>query len=404
MQIEIRLKQLLDELNLNTRGVIQQMAKDLGLHRHTLRRIYLNQMPNPSLNTLALVCKWLCDHGIRQDRLPQALFGAQPSALWQAIAAAGSVRVYLGKYQQTLTSAPAWQWVAFRDACVAADIVKFLSTPGGVQAASRPEVRLEYVPFQYVQDDSVRWRNNIAFRRDVQLAESIYATTRRPPSRSSSILIGSQKANYVLEHLVADLFGCQPFCLPREGHPRPPFYTVYRERDCAVPSCFGGRQSPPGYSGKATPGVYYLDNGRKWVAIPWREDRQDSGIIIVAYDPGTETMQIALSGYTGRGTARIGAVILHPAYQARLWPPPVVSHGKKMGVYVCRFTLHENEMSSDEIRPLRAEECEIIQLDERVLAECVHPCSSIMGRATRGRTSHEARRPGILQHGQASGE
>ena len=100
MEIEIRLKQVLKEHKLDKHGVTKKIASDCGVHRHTIGKLYRNQLSHPSLEVLGKVCKWLMAHDVPGDELPQALFGARPSELWQAITAPGSVTIYLGEYQQ----------------------------------------------------------------------------------------------------------------------------------------------------------------------------------------------------------------------------------------------------------------------------------------------------------------
>src|SRR5262245_27388901 len=101
MQVEIRLKQILNEYVPERRVSAQQIADDLRVHRHTIGKLYRNQMTNPSLKVLGQLCNWLQENGVPGDILPQALFGTRPAKLWQAVAEPGIVRFYLGMYQQT---------------------------------------------------------------------------------------------------------------------------------------------------------------------------------------------------------------------------------------------------------------------------------------------------------------
>ena len=129
VKIEIRLKALLQEMGLDRRGIEGQIARDLRLHRHTVAKIYRSEARNPSLAVLGKICDWLQDHGAAGESLLQALFGHRPAELWGAVCAAGTVRMYLGEYQQTEKGAMAVRWISRRDATVHSEFVQLLSTP-----------------------------------------------------------------------------------------------------------------------------------------------------------------------------------------------------------------------------------------------------------------------------------
>ena len=361
MQIEVRLKKLLHEHNLDRRGVEQLIARDLGVHRHTIGKLYRNQLANPSLKVLGMLCDWLENHGVPSNILPQALLGSRPSGLWEAVGGVGAVTIYLGEYQQGESPAPLMLWIARRDATVESEIVHALSTPSFV-GDRRPTVLTEYVPFRFaVHGAQVKRRE---FLEDLERATRAFRNMRARGGHSAAILIGSQRVNFLVELLVADLFGCAAF----PAHNRDiqvPFYLAYRSNDQGPTSCFGSHRNPLGRR-EAMPGTFFLDAHEQWVYCPWRAKQEDAGVIITVYDPGTKGLEMVVFGFSGRGTEALGRQLLRDADP--FWPPSVEHKGKRLGVYVCRFKM-SGDQEDDANEDIYARDIQVTPLDAGVLAK-----------------------------------
>ena len=140
MIIEIRLKKLLAEYRLDRRGIITEMSADLGIHRHVLKRIYANEAQNPSLKNLGMISDWLhAKKGVPSNVLPQALFGAKPSALLQALAGPGRIVCYIGEFRQG--GGLTLRWVSTRDAFVYNKLVQHYSDTSQPNHV-RPELQM----------------------------------------------------------------------------------------------------------------------------------------------------------------------------------------------------------------------------------------------------------------------
>ena len=191
---------------------------------------------------------------------------------------------------------------------------------------------------------------------------------------STAVLIGSQRVNHLAELLVADLFGCVPFhALKRKG--QVPFYTIYRDWDRPVPSCFGGRETLPGSRKHVPPGIYYLDENDNWVDCSWKDNEQDAGIVITHYEPGTQALEMAIFGFSGRGTACLGAeLIKNPD---AFWPPyaSTKDENRKIGVYLCKFQL-DSRATNDQTTETLYTSCQVIPLAEDILAKCMKKSSA----------------------------
>jgi len=176
----------------------------------------------------------------------------------------------------------------------------------------------------------------------------------------TSILIGSQRVNYLLENLVADLFsGCLPF---RPGTlNRIPFYLKYRQNDSAAPSCFGGLEGLPSFE---RPGIYYLKTEQDWGLCPWEPHKQDSGVVILLRDPGNESMEVALFGFSGWATVMIGQHLYTDA--GKFWPLSARWRDKEAGVYICRIEFRPISGAPD-LDQLEAKKIEVIPIEKSIL-------------------------------------
>ena len=362
MEIEIRLKKILQQHHLDGFGITQRIADDLDVHRHVIGKLLRNKVTNPSLKVLGSVCEWLANHGVPPDSLPHALIGSKPSGLRQAMAQPDGVTLFVAEYRQMGPSRTMWRWIAQHDAVAMAKVVQFLSCPLDI-AEPRLPVGIEYVPFRFVPGKLELRKDHL--EEDVKRARKIYPVKRTADSARSSVLIGSQRVNHLVEFLVADIFGCTAFHRPKKTTRKVPFYLVYREDDLIVPSCFGGRKGPPGSRGAVEPGVYYCDKSGKWVACPWIQDQQDVGVVIILRDPGTALLDMAMFGFSGRGTEALGTVLLREP--GRFWPLDKHPGGKEVSVFICRFTLDHDD-SSDGSDEVRAADVDVIRLDNDILA------------------------------------
>jgi hypothetical protein len=362
VKIDIRLKQILQRAGLDRRGVTQRIAADLKVHRHTIGKLYRNQLTHPSLKVLEALCDWLREKGVEEE-LPQALFGVRPAGFWQASAAFGKVTIYIGEYQQAVRPGPARRWIALRDAEAWGDLIEQF-TSYRYQERAGPMLTTVHVPFRFFPVRSRR--SQPEFEKDVAGAEKIHAAMRG--QEGAAILIGSQRVNYLLELLVAELFGAKPFrTVAPHQRPKVPFFLVYHGSDRAVTSCFGARDRVPGVNGRAVPGTYYVSADNRWVSFPWKRYHQDAGILITSYSPGTKRLQVALFGYSGWATGLLGKSLCVDS--DRFWPPQAeTKRGRLVGVYVCKFKSLRPDESAGFASTLPADNsCEVVAIDPKVL-------------------------------------
>ncbi len=362
MQIEIKLRKVLEDHGLDFHGVTQLIAGDLEVHRHTIRKIYNNQNSNPSLKVLGRLCDWLVDHRVPARSLPQALFGSSISDLWEQLAAPGTVRIYLGEYLQSIGNAQI-PWISRRDASVESGLFRLLSTPG-VCGDSRPSLDTEYLPFR-VDETSGRVMNKELLEQDHAAAKRMYRNLRSELKSLSAILVGSQRINRLVETFVSDLFGCTPF-VADSRRTRVPFYLSYQSKLRPVESCFGGLANPPGVRGKAIRGTHYLNSQSKWACFQWIEGKQDSGIVIVSRERRTKGCILAVFGLSGKASEALGRYLISNGKP--FWPAYAEKGGRKVGVYICKIT-YQSDISGKPGDPSYAKDVEVVPIAASILTK-----------------------------------
>jgi transcriptional regulator with XRE-family HTH domain len=367
MKIEICLKKILRDYGLDRHGVIQRIARDLKMNRQTVMKLYHNEAANISLDTIGGICEWLKNKGIPADILPGAILQSRPSELWGAITQSEKVAIYLGEYIQTGSPAPAYRWISTRDARVESLIVRAISESLGHRQSSTT-IQTEYVPFRMSQESSNDREGY--FEEDIKKAKSIFDQMQNAKPNTSSILIGSQRVNYLLELLVADLFDCEPFCPVKNKKRQLPVYTVYRDSDHAMPSCFGGLEAPVKHKDQVSPGIYYRDDKDKWQLFPYIPNKQCAGMVITVNEPGTQGVQVALFGFSGFGTEMLGVKFIEDR-GIPFWPPVAVLKGKRFGIYICRLVSSEDSLL-DSGNTLRPKEVEVVPLSENIIRRYLH--------------------------------
>lgn len=356
MRTEIRLKQLLDEAGEDKHGRIERIAKATGLHRHTIRKFLQNEATTFSLNTISLICDYLVQIDLG-DGLPGKLFGARPSKLLEAMLAPERVTFYLGESKgQQSKFGFARAWVARDDFGVAARLVERLSRSTerhSVDAGRGLGFAYRHIPSRRADPSKLE--------PDRKNAKRAFNRMRNDRRFETSVLIGSQRANYLVEYFVSDLFRSEEFS---SKNSRVPFHLKYHQ-PTGVASCFGGDQPPPGAGTDDQPGIYFRHhNDKKWNFFPTVSRKRGAGIVVVRRDPGLRGMEIAVFGLTGIATAAVGKLVCDTP--DRFWPEPRVQAGLEVGVYACGFKLQRMEKDDQDIDEIRIGSPEIVELDVRI--------------------------------------
>jgi hypothetical protein len=361
MIVKMRLKKLLQEYNLYQRGIRQVMARDLGLHRQTISKMFDGETGTISTTTLSSVCTWLMDHGVPLKVLPAALFGRGRGKLWQEIAAKEKCNCFIGEYHEPREPEVLWKWLSRSDTTALGVFAQQLSIPQE-ENISTPGLFFEYIPFHHpLQSYDIR-QDPLA--QDIQRSGKIFQKM-LSDKNTSSILIGSQRVNYLLEHFVADLFKCTPFTASMQ--PRVPWFTVYRESDHMVPSCFGGKIRPGSDKNCSEPGLHYINEKGKWVAFPWHLHEQDGGVVIVVRDHEKDTMNMAVFGFGGLTTEAIARITV--LQEENFIEPQWETSNREIGVFICLVKYQANHLPGEIEETVTPTEYEIIPMKEKILKQ-----------------------------------
>ena len=366
MEIEIRLKAILEEAGQARHGKIQEIAEAIGVHRHTIRKLYNNELRHVPLETLGLLCDWLERENLGEG-LPGALFAARPSKLLRAMVEQKEVRFCHGEYWRAHSDGVVRSWVSRDDAAVASRLIEQLSheaqkngRAAGLTepAGSRVRFAYEYVPTHLRAGPD---RVAEADPKDLEKAGRIFRRLRNDRNGVAPVFIGSQRANYLVELYVADLFRSRAWSAAGSAVP---FYLRFRDKP-QITSCFGGQGPPPGArtAKDVGPGIYYRGPGGRWRCLPADHERHDAGAVIIRREPGLGRIDVAVFGLSGMATAATGKLLSERPDD--FWPAR--ARGEfQVGVYLCHFKLSKVETGEgDRGDALRAEPLEIVPLEVR---------------------------------------
>jgi hypothetical protein len=369
MRLECRLRQLLRRYRLDEPGLFSRIEGEARVSRKVVSDLYYNRKSEFTFLQLERLCGWLLNKGVPGLELPGALFGFSPSGLVKALIAAEKVKIYLGEYYQPKETHMPTYWVSWADSEVASTFIELASgEPPLVEESSdsTSSPRGQMGPrFEFVlvpSHDAPFGMTSNAERPPPESApaERIFSEMRDDRFNSTNILIGSQRANLLVELFVAELFGCDPFV---DAPGKLPFY-LYRESwpSKLLPSCFGGSKLPANDLPDDQFGIYYRGKDGNWELCPHVPNATDAGIVIVRRVPAQGQTELALFGYSAQATRVMGQLFRQNPDQ--FWKRSEWSTGDvNASVYVCGFSMREDRtvtgrkpmmvLNTAEVHPLK---------------------------------------------------
>ncbi len=339
MEVELALTELMRRYEIPQHRSVSSLASYLGINRQAASRLVNGHGATLSYAHLAGICTWLVDQ-VDSPELKKRLLGELPgklirfSGLWARLRDVKRLTLCVGE-RMLERSVPAEShsssYIAGVDAEVALDLLHQLLKDG-----AKFDFRLRRLPLHLAPDAPLGASRPSAA--DESEAERV-ARALRGLKKSAAILIGSQRANLLVEFAVAEAYGIEPFRL--EG-PSVPFFTLYRkEDDYRPPSCFGASELPDWIASdcpQSTPGLYYLQDGA-WRHAPWEPGEHDAGVVLVATDAQFDRLWITAFGFSVQGTKELGKLLL--AAPESFWPKPGASGGRR-GAFLCSVPLSED--------------------------------------------------------------
>jgi hypothetical protein len=370
-------------------GTIKAVCDYTGLDRHQVAALLKNEVKYIPLDALSKLCEYLIDRGYASaEELPGRLFGVEPEHFWELLARRKRLVLCLGvrrgEAAETLDDA----WVVASDSVLLGELLSGVTTLGGTVLHRRakegkPGVETDEDLAEKVGDgvadphpehlhQTLVWSPGQAeIEQCLAMASASYEAFSGTAGDKALVCLGSNKSNPVVELLLANAFGCEPF-VSQDGVASPakrscPIFLRYRDRDPQPPSCCGGLRVSRGHATQK-PGIYYAKPNGDWECVPWDEKQHDAAFVFYIHRESQGHMEMALGGFSGRATRMLARLLARRGEE--FWPPVYEGQGIQIGAFVVQFTFPGEPL--DERNLLRTDlqaEGKIIRLDSQVIAE-----------------------------------
>ena len=377
MKISFRLQELLREHHDLERGVIKRIAEATSLERHQVAAVLGNKAKYISLDTLAGVCQYLIErHGVDRAELPGKLFRIEPEQFSALVANRKYVELCTGTWTERKrppkaesrgagprkdARLPTRRWVMASDSYLQGILLHELF-------ALEHERHPEFVEQRLVS----AYAGQVGLEKIKREAASVCREFRDRIEDRALVCLGSVKSNVVIEAVIADAFGAEPFVsqdgVKRLKDRRCPFFLRYRDDDAQPPSCHGGLQLARSKQ-SAQPGIYYEAAGG-WKCCPSSRE-EDAALVFYVYHVPLGRLEMVMGGFSGRATHCLASSLR--AIAGRLWPPSYDTSELQVGAFIVRFEFSDADAQFEDNRDTesmyRATKTQVIPLEAKVLRQ-----------------------------------
>jgi hypothetical protein len=207
------------------------------------------------------------------------------------------------------------------------------------------------------------------------MARSVYQAFCEAAGDKALVCLGSNKSNPVVELLIAEAFGGEPF-VSQDGVAAPgkrtcPIFLRYRDNDPLFSSCFGGLKLARGTT-TTKPGIYYEQADGNWSVCEWENGKYDAAFVVYVHRESQGRMEMALGGFSGRATRLLARLLARRGDE--FFPPVYGDEGLQIGAFVVKFSLHRTAAADELARGELSADDQIIPLDKEVIARrMTHP-------------------------------
>lgn len=357
-------------------GTIKAICDYTMLDRHQVAALLKNEVKYIPLDALSKLCDYLIEKGFATaEELPGRLFAVEPEHFWELLARRRRLELCLGVRRGEPGDSLDDAWVVASDSVLLGELLNGVTSLGGTSRFKRErdpslpaETSADPHPEQLHQS-LVFSPGQSSFADYVELARNVYDGFCSAAGDKALICLGSNKSNPVVELLLAEAFGANPFetqdTLPVASKRNCPIFFRYRSHDPQTPSCCGGNELSK--SEKANlPGIYYEKSDGSWDVCPWELNKQDAAMVFYIHRESQGRLEMMLGGYSGRATRLLARMLARRGEE--FWPPVYSGHGIQIGAFVVKFKLqnqHDNDPKS--LLTDLAAECEIIRLAPDVI-------------------------------------
>ena len=359
MRYSFRLAELLGHVpNPRKRpGTIKAIVEYTGLDRHQVAALLKNEVKYIPLRALSRLCDYLIDHGhVSEDQLPGALFAIESENFWELLARRQRLELCLGVRRDQQQKGSDAAWVVASDSVLLGELLNGVSTLGGTtklreEAHSHEEASAPLPPHPENIKQSLVWSPGQVPADEVrQRADEVYDGFDELAGDKALICLGSMKSNPVVELMLTEAFGGEPF-VPQVDVDEPnqrsiPFFVRYRADDPNATSIAAGSFLSKNTRADA-PGIYYEQAGGKWAHCAWDEPQHDAAFVFYVHRESQGRLEMALAGFSGRATRLLAKSLATRAQD--FWPPTYEGQGIQVGAYIVQFTFTSQDTQSHDI-------------------------------------------------------
>jgi hypothetical protein len=360
MQYSFRLAEVLGHLPDPRRrpGTIKSIVEYTGLDRHQVAALLKNEIKYVPLKALSRLCDYLIEYGYATaDQLPGALFAVEPESFWEMLARRRRLEFCLGVRREVEEQSFDVSYVVASDSVLMGELLNGVTTLGGTaRLRKEPVDGATAVPVVPPHPEHLKqslvWSPGQASHDLVrERAEQIYRDFSESKRDKALVCLGSTKSNPVVELVLANAFGAEPF-VPQDDCAQPtdrscPFFIRYRESDPHPPSCVGGlKLSKSGK--KQAAGIYYEDADGQWQLANPDGPNQDAAMVFYIHRESQGRLEMALGGFSGRATRLLARSLATRAQD--YWPPVYAGQGIQIGAFIVEFTIAGEGVDVDIMR------------------------------------------------------
>ncbi len=350
-------------------GTIKAIVEYTGLDRHQVSALLKNEVKYIPLQALSRLCDYLIEHGhVAPDQLPGALFAVEAEDFWELLARRKRLELCVGVRREEKGAESAW--VVAADSVLLGELLNGVSTLGGTakqrfSGDGTPKPHPEYLK------QSLVWSPGQGDDQEIKLrAQNVFDEFHASAGDKALVCLGSVKSNSVVELVLANAFGCEPYQsqdnVASAQERRCPIYLRYRGNDPTIESCSGGVQLAANHPSD-TPGIYYETKSGEWQVCPWDEPEQDAAFVFYVHRESQGCLEMCLAGFSGRSTRLLAKTLATRAQD--FWPPIYKSHGLQVGAFIVQYTLsQQHDRRRDMLRTDLSATTKVIPIDEEVLA------------------------------------
>ena len=378
MQYSFRLAELLGHVPDPRKrpGTIKAIVEYTGLDRHQVAALLKNEVKYIPLKALSRLCDYLIEHGhATADQLPGALFAVEPENFWEMLARRRRLVMCLGVRRDVENNNLDTAFVVASDSVLAGEILNGVTTLGGTAKLKKPQDGTEVAAAtgSFSQPEQLKqmlvWSPGQTTESELktQSAQS-YREFSDSSGDKALVCLGSTKSNPVVEIVMANSFGCEPFVSQDDvASPKDrscPFFFRYRDTDPHPASSVGGLSLSRDQK-DLEPGIYYEDASGNWVQANAGKRSQHVALVFYIYRESQGRLEMALGGFSGRATRLLARALATRAED--FWPPTYTGQGIAVGAFLVEFNVG-NEKEDDILRTDLVATTKVVSICEEALA------------------------------------